>query len=68
MQPLTIKKAKKIIRDGNIPNKKFNTQCGLKKQAISMLRHHEISIHSLSAKTVIKLAHFYDKCKRRNKL
>lgn len=64
----TVRKAKKIIRDGNVPNKKFKTQCHLRKSAISKLRHHEISVRMLDSRIVEKLADFYDKCKEHNKL
>ena len=64
----TVKKAKEIIRDGNIPNKKFKSQCHLRKSAISKLRHHEITVRTLNSKTVENLASFYDKCKKHHKL
>ena len=64
----TVKKAKKIIRDGNIPNKKFKSQCHLRKSAISKLRHHEITVRTLKSRIVQSLANFYDKCKKHHKL
>lgn len=63
-----IKKAKAVIRDGNIPNKKFRSQCHLCKQAISKLRHHEITVRTLPSEIVESLAHFYDKCQAHHKL
>ena len=68
MNAQTVKKAKAIIRDGRVPNKKFKSQCHLRKSAISKLRHHEISIRMLDSRIVEKLAQFYDKCARHHKL